>query len=73
MIPAVTFSPDGTLLVTGYGDGMIALRNVIDGSPEFTLQSHDAVKSIAFDPGGTMLASGHYDGTVRLWGIPANE
>ncbi|KAB5590718.1 Vegetative incompatibility protein HET-E-1 [Ceratobasidium theobromae] len=68
-VSATLFSPDGTRVVSGSRDGMIALRDTINGVPVVgPFRGHNGpVWSIACSPDGTRIASGSDDGTVRLW------
>ena len=82
IVNAVAFSPAGTSLATGYGDGEIQLWRVApDGalaplSRPLVAQrsSTDLVEFAAFSPDGRLLATCGDDGTVRLWSVthPAN-
>jgi WD40 repeat protein len=70
-IQCISFSPDGTLLVSGYWENMIDLWNVADGSLLKTLIGHrERVESVRFSPNGNLLVSGSIDGTIKIWGIP---
>ena len=64
---AVAFSPDGTRVVTGSGDGMARVFDAITGSELARLDHRSEVYAVAFSPDGTLVASAGQDGTARLW------
>src|SRR5262245_55333610 len=75
---SIAFSPDGTRMATGSGDG----RVVISASTRRALQrltGHvDAVAGVAFSrPDGHLLATASEDAAVRVWevasGMPVGE
>jgi WD40 repeat protein len=65
---ASAFSPDGALLVTAGGGGVVrfwdAGTGAASGRPIFA--NAGWVQSLAFDPSGTILVSAGTDGTTRL-------
>ncbi|CEL61546.1 hypothetical protein RSOLAG1IB_12479 [Rhizoctonia solani AG-1 IB] len=76
-VNCVTFTPDGTRLVSGSDDYTVRVWRVSDGSAVTgPFQGHTRdVSSVAVSGDGTLVASGSYDRTVRVWrlddGTPA--
>jgi WD repeat-containing protein 61 len=68
-VNAVTFSPDGRLLLSGSRD---AHMNVFAVADDFKLQqsipAHNyAIYSIAYSPDKSLLATGSRDKTIKIW------
>ena len=65
LVSAVAFSPEGSTLAGGGGDGAVRLWDAHTGAlhREFTRP----VRAVAFSPDGSTLAIGGDDGVVRLW------
>ena len=71
---AVTFSPDGHLLVVGSHDGTIRWHSLADGQLARVSSGHTLfVWSVAFSPDGRLLASASEDRTVRVWDAHTGE
>jgi WD40 repeat protein len=71
---SVAFSPDGTLVASGNGDGDVRVRDARTGHQvAHLLSDNEAVWSTAFGPDGTVLAVGDEDGSVRTWDWSTGE
>jgi eukaryotic-like serine/threonine-protein kinase len=67
-VNSVSFSPDGSELLTGSDDGTLRRWNTFSGEELSGLSGHaDAVSSVAFSPDGLIMASGSADTKVKLW------
>ncbi|KAG2745329.1 WD40 repeat-like protein, partial [Suillus brevipes Sb2] len=71
-VNSVSFSPDGTRIVSSSSDQTIRLWDTATGQPVGEpLWGHThAVNSVSFSPDGTRIATGSRDSTVRLWDAP---
>lgn len=68
-VRSVAFSPDGGLIASGCGDGVIVIRDTSNGNLIHKgLKGHgSAVWCLCFSPDGSLLASGSEDKTVMIW------
>lgn len=64
---ALAWSPDGTELAVGGGEGRIYLVRASDGEVRLLGEHAPGVLELAWQPKGALLASAGQDGTVRLW------
>jgi WD40 repeat protein len=68
-VPALVFSPDGTILASGSEDRTVKLWDLGAGKEIGTLEHTAGVDAVAFAPDGKTLASGGKDETVTLWDV----
>jgi WD40 repeat protein len=64
-VASVTFSPDGTRIVSG--SDTLGLWDIVNDDHLNTLDGHsssNAVTSVAFSPDGTCIVSGSFDETL---------
>ncbi|KAJ1484583.1 WD40-repeat-containing domain protein [Baffinella frigidus] len=67
-VDEVTFSPDGTRVVSASRDNTVKIWDVATGAEVCTMTGHsDNVLSIAFSPDGKRVVSGSKDNRVKLW------
>jgi len=67
---SVTFSPDGTRIVSGSSDYTIKLWDVATGREIRTFQGHSgSVASVAFSRDGGRIVSGSKDSSIKLWDV----
>jgi DNA-binding SARP family transcriptional activator/WD40 repeat protein len=68
---AVAFSPDGKLLATGGGSGLVRFWDAETGKQVggSLLATAGYVLSVAFDPKGKLLVTAGTDGATRLWDL----
>jgi WD40 repeat protein len=71
----VAFSPDGSLLATAGGAGIVHFWDSANGAANgrSILANAGWVETLAFDPSGTILISGGTDGTTRLLDVVGRQ
>jgi WD40 repeat protein/uncharacterized caspase-like protein len=71
IVTSVTFSPDGTFLVSGSFDGTVRFWQVTTGRCIGKIREGVRIHSIALSPDrkGEILATGGDDGAIKLWDV----
>ena len=73
-VNCLTFSSDGTSLVSGSQDSSVKLWDLQTGGVVKTFSGHtDAVLSVSISPDLATIASGSPDKTICLWNIQTEE
>jgi WD40 repeat protein/serine/threonine protein kinase len=71
-IPALTFTPDGTRLISAGADQSIRIWNVAERRPFASLRGHlSEIYAVAVTPDGKTILSGCKDGTLFGWDLQA--
>ena len=71
---SVTFSSDGTSLVSGSGDYTVKLWDIQTGGIAKTFFGHTgSIMSVSMSADNTVIASGSGDKTIYLWSIQTGE
>src|SRR5262249_18805146 len=66
--PNAVFSPDGSRVLSGGGDGPARAWDAGPGNVLLELKGHtDWIRSAAFSPDGSRVLTGSRDGTARVW------
>ena len=78
VVSALTFSLDGTLLVSGSKDKTVKLWDVQTGGAVKTFNTAKAflptaISSVSISPDRAMIASGSQDGRIHLWDVRTGE
>ncbi|PAV17406.1 WD40 domain containing protein [Pyrrhoderma noxium] len=70
-VTAVTYSPDGSRIVSGSEDNTIRVWDAKNSRHRLVcrpITGHtDRVSSVSFSPDGKQILSGSYDKTIRIW------
>ncbi len=70
---SITWSPDGSYIATGSGDGYIQIWDVEGGLKIFDMKGHDQfITYLVWSPNEERLISTSTDGKVRIWNV-AND
>ena len=65
---AITYSPDGSIILSGNRGRIIQLRNSTTGKIILNLIGHSSsISQLVFSQNGTTLATSGADGTILLW------
>lgn len=71
-VPAIAFSPDGSMVLTGSTDQRLDVWNVRTGLLVASLRGHTGtVRGVAWSPDGRTAVSASDDGMVRVWDTEA--
>ena len=66
-VNCLAFSPDGAVLASGDGNGVIRLWDADTGRPRPPLRQENEVHGLTFSRDGRRLATAGRDNSVRLW------
>ena len=73
-VPAVAFSPDGNMAVTGGSDATVRVWDVKTWRELRCFRGHlKAVRCVAFSPDQQTVLSGSVDWTARLWDLASGK
>jgi WD40 repeat protein len=65
---SLSWSPDGTRIVSASFDGSVVVRAAMNGTPQFSYREHNGpVYAVGWSPDGTRIASAGQDATVHVW------
>jgi WD40 repeat protein len=71
---SLTYSPDGTHILSGDSGGRLSVWNAATGQLTRTLTGHTGyVNSVAYSPDSTRIVSGSRDKTVKIWDAETGE
>jgi WD40 repeat protein len=67
-VMTVSYSPDGTRIVSGSDDHTLRVWDAASGAQLAVLRGHEnGVMSVSYSPDGTRIVSGSDDHTLRVW------
>jgi WD40 repeat protein len=65
---SIKWSPDGSWIATGHGDGAIIIWDAVTGTEVRALLGHnDRVKDLTWSSDGARIVAGDNDGLVKVW------
>lgn len=73
LIRAIAYSPDGTLMVAGGFDKIVALWDIAREEEIRRLGGEHMALSIAFNPNGKIFAIGTTGNTIELWSVTSGK
>ncbi|KAK9239150.1 WD40-repeat-containing domain protein [Lipomyces kononenkoae] len=69
-VTCLTYSPDGSKVITGADDGKIKVWDAVSGFAIVTFTEHmSAVTAVEFSKRGNVLFSASLDGSIRAWDL----
>jgi WD40 repeat protein len=71
---ALAFNPQGNLLASGYGSGVLSMRDAESDAIIWQVSAHQmSLWTLDFHRDGNLIASGSHDGAVKLWNVATGE
>lgn len=69
-VSELVLNREGTVVVSGSGDGTLRVWDLANGAEQFTLKGHSkSISALAISPDGRTALSGSIDTQVRLWDL----
>ena len=73
-VVSVSYSPDGSRIVSGSRDDTIRIWDSKSGECLLVLKGHEGdVSSVSYSPDGSRIVSGSHDDTIRIWDSKSGE
>ena len=67
------YSPDGTYMVSGMGNGSIKLWKMASGKFKILSGHTDSINDIIYSPDGAYLVTSSDDSTIKLWEVASSK